>query len=212
MTIYAISGLGADKRVFEYLSLDFELVHLDWITPDKNEPISAYAKRLSSSININEPFGLIGMSFGGMVATEIAKQLNPKFTILISSAETKYELRPIYRWFGKLNIVQFFPKYCFNMPRRMAYYIFGAKNKALLKAILDDANIHFTKWAINEITRWKNTTSILNCYKIGGTKDKLIPQKPSIKTTLIKNGEHFMIVDQANEVSEIINDITPYFV
>jgi len=33
MKIYAIPGLGADKRVFEHLQLEYELVALDWIPP-----------------------------------------------------------------------------------------------------------------------------------------------------------------------------------
>ena len=209
MKIYAISGLGADKRVFEHLDLNTKLIqiHLEWIKPLKNESIPEYAARLSESIDTNENYAVIGMSFGGMVATEISKQLNPKFTILISSAETKYELRSIYRWFGKLNIIRFFPEWCFNMPRWMAYYIFGAENKTLLKAILDDADMYFTKWAVNQISRWQNTTQINNCYKIGGTKDKLIPQHKSNSTTFIENGEHFMVVDKATEVSLLINDV-----
>lgn len=204
--LYAISGLGADQRVYNYLNISVKLIHLNWISPLKNESIADYAKRLAEDIDTSQPFGLIGMSFGGIVAVEITKQLNPKFTILISSAETKYELRTIYRWFGKLNIIRFFPEWCFNMPRWIAYYIFGAQNKALLKAILDDADMYFTKWAVNQISRWKNETKIKNCYKIGGTKDKLIPQKMENNMTLIENGEHFMIVDMNDSVSEIINN------
>jgi len=207
MTIYAISGLGADKRVYEYLNLDFEIIHLDWIQPIKNESIPSYAQRLSLKINTKEPFALIGMSFGGIIATEISKQLSPKYTILISSAETKYELRTIYRWFGKLNIIRFFPLFCFDMPRPIAYYIFGAKNKVLLKAILDDADLFFTKWAINQISKWGNTKTINNCFKIGGSQDKLIPQNISKIGYPIKNGEHFMIVDKANEISQALNSI-----
>jgi len=164
-----------------------------------------YAQRLSKSIDTSKYFGLIGMSFGGIVATEIAKKFNPKFTILISSAETKHELRSIYRWFGKLNVIRIFPKFCFNMPRPIAYYVFGAKNKNLLKNILDDADMYFTKWAVNQISRWNNEDRINNCYKIGGTNDKLIPQKNSKNITFIKNGTHFMIVDKSDDVSLWLN-------
>ena len=40
MKLYAISGLGADKRVFQYLDLDYELIHIDWIPPLKGERIA----------------------------------------------------------------------------------------------------------------------------------------------------------------------------
>ena len=87
MKVYGISGLGADKRVFEKLTLDLELIPIDWITPYKNERIEDYAKRLSKKIDKKEEFIIIGVSFGGLIATEISKILKSKLTILISSAE-----------------------------------------------------------------------------------------------------------------------------
>jgi surfactin synthase thioesterase subunit len=77
--IYLISGLGADRRVFKKLVFptDFELIYLDWITPEPAESLEAYAARLALNIDTSAPFYLIGLSFGGMLATEIAKKLNP---------------------------------------------------------------------------------------------------------------------------------------
>ena len=206
MKIYAISGLGADRRVYENLKLDYELIHLDWITPLKNENLISYSTRLSQSIKTSEPFGIIGVSFGGLIAVEIAKQLKPKTTILISSAETKYELRSVYRWLGKTRLTRFIPAFCFNMPRRIAYYLFGAKNKKLLKAILDDADLSFTKWAITQLINWKNTTYIKSILKINGSKDKLIPPTNHKNTIIIENGGHFMIIDKSEEIAKEIND------
>jgi len=45
MTIYFISGLGADERVFQFLDLsDIKKVFIKWITPQINEELSAYAE------------------------------------------------------------------------------------------------------------------------------------------------------------------------
>lgn len=207
MKIYGISGLGADKRVFKYLKLNCEFVPIDWIPPLKKESIESYSLRLSEVIDTNEEFGILGVSFGGLVATEISKRLNPKLTILISTAEMHQELRNIYRFFGKMGIINLLPKQLFNPPRFLAHWIFGTQNKQLLNAILDDTDLGFAKWAVGELLTWKNTEKIKNtCLKIGGTKDKLIPPSPSENTILIENGAHFMIVDRAEEISEIINN------
>ena len=109
MKLYAISGLGADKRVFDYLSLDCEIVHLDWVEPKKNEKIGDYAFRLSKKIKGNEKFGLIGVSFGGLIAVEISKITKPEITILVSSAETKKGLRRIYSLFGRTKLIKLIP-------------------------------------------------------------------------------------------------------
>jgi hypothetical protein len=41
--------------------------------------------------------------------------------------------------------------------------------------------------------------------KIGGSKDKLLAPKGN-NTIIVKGGEHFMMVDRADEISEIINE------
>ncbi|WP_027391795.1 alpha/beta fold hydrolase [Aquimarina latercula] len=206
MKIYGISGLGADKRVFDSLSLEFEFIPIDWIDPHKNESIENYSKRLSVVIDTKNDFCLIGVSFGGLIASEISKILNPKTTILISSAHTKNELRTIFRWFGKTKLIKLMPTSLFDPPRLIAKYLFGAKNTKLLNDILDDTDLLFAKWAVNELTNWKNITQLKNVLKINGTKDKLIPPKGNTKMELIENGGHFMIVDKADEISEIINN------
>ncbi len=206
MKVYGISGLGADKRVFEFLTLDFEFIPVDWITPNKSESIENYSKRLSGIIDTENDFCLIGVSFGGLIATEISKILKPKTTILISSAQTKNELRPIFRWFGKTKLIRLMPTSLFDPPRWIATYVLGAKNSKLVNEILDDTDLNFAKWAVNELTNWKNTTQLKNVLKINGTSDKLIPPKGNTEMTLIDKGEHFMIVDRADEVSKILND------
>ncbi|MBQ4804525.1 alpha/beta hydrolase [Aquimarina sp. MMG015] len=206
MKIYGISGLGADKRVFDSLSLEFEFIPIDWIDPHKNESIENYSKRLSVVIDTKNDFCLIGVSFGGLIASEISKILNPKTTILISSAHTKNELRTIFRWFGKTKLIKLMPTSLFDPPRLIAKYLFGAKNTKLLNDILDDTDLLFAKWAVNELTNWKNITQLKNVLKINGTKDKLIPPKGNTKMELIENGGHFMIVDKADEISKIINN------
>lgn len=206
MKIYGIGGLGADKRVFDFLTLDFEFIPINWITPDKNESIKNYSKRLSNVIDTKNDFCLIGVSFGGLVATEIGKILNPKITILISSAHTKNELRPIFRLFGKTKLIKLIPTSLFDSPRLIAKYLFGAKNNKLLNDILDDTDLNFVKWAVTELINWKNITQQKNVFKINGTKDKLIPTRGNTKMELIDKGEHFMVVDRANEISKIVND------
>lgn len=207
MKLYGISGLGADKRVFQFLNLNHELVSLDWIDPKEKETIESYSKRLSQKIDTSERFGILGVSFGGLVAVEISKILNSEVTILVSSAETNKELRTIYRLVGKLGLVKLLPTQLFDPPRLVANWVFGAKRKELLNQILDDTDLSFAKWAVNELVSWKSKNKLTNrTIKIAGTKDKLIPPKKDSNSRLIDEGEHFMIVDRANEVSQIINE------
>lgn len=152
--------MGAGKRVFDFLTLEYEFILIDWIDPNKNESIESYSKRLSTVIDTEDDFCLIGVSFGGLIATEIAKILKPKIVILISSAHTKNELRPIFRWFGKTKLIRLVPSSLLDPPRWIANYMFGAKNVKLLNEILNDTDLKFVKWAINELINWQNDAQL----------------------------------------------------
>ncbi len=206
MKLYAISGLGVDSRLFKHLTLNVELIPIEWIKPFKDEPIEHYALRLAEGINTNEEYGILGVSFGGLIATEISKKLQPKFTVLISSAETKQELRPIYTKFGTLGIIPKIPVSWFKIPKFPCTYIFGTKNKDLLYPILEDTDPYFAKWAIHALITWKNTTRLNSVLKISGDNDKLLPANKHTNTSLIPNEGHFIIADRANDVSKRIND------
>ena len=100
------------------------------------------------------------------------------------------------------------PEQLFNPPKLIANWLFGAKDKKLLHQILEDTDVRFAKWAINQLVNWENEEKVVNkILKIGGTHDKLIPTKDD-KAVLIPKGEHFMIVDKATEISRIINNYT----
>lgn len=47
------------------------LFQIEWIEPLPNETIEQYAKRLAQCIDTSQPYVIIGVSFGGLIATEI---------------------------------------------------------------------------------------------------------------------------------------------
>lgn len=206
MKLYAISGLGADHRVYDQLHLNCPVEHLSWLEPKKKEDIALYAQRMASQIQKNEPFGIMGVSFGGLVAVEMSKLLNPQLTILISSVETRKELPLLYRFFGMTKIITLFPHFFFVPPKRLMHWVFGAKNKSLLSEILNDADPRFTRWALQTLCSWRSRLALTNpVLRIGGAKDKLLPPHYTGESTILAEGEHFMIVDRADEISGLIN-------
>jgi hypothetical protein len=205
MKIYAISGLGADERVFQHLKLDYEVVPLLWIRPEWNESLEHYAMRLAQKIDTTEDYALMGLSFGGLVATEISKQLSPVLTILISSVDVGTDLRLPYRLAGKTGLVNLVPTRFMSPPKLISNWLFGAEDKELLHKIIADSDLYFAKWAVKKLITWQNKTRLQNCLKINGDKDLLIPYRPESNSIKIAGGHHFMIVDRAAEVSELIN-------
>ena len=202
MKVYGISGLGADSRVFEKLDIGNEIIPLEWITPISGESLKDYALRFSASIDSSTPFCLIGVSFGGMIATEISKHLNPDLTVLISSIKTKSELPFIYRMIGKSGLLSLIPKQLLIPPNWLADIFFQPHHPTLLHQILDDTDPNFAKWALQSILGWENEQVKNRIITISGSSDRILPSKKA--DFIIHGGGHFMIVDRADEISKII--------
>lgn len=97
------------------------------------------------------------------------------------------------------------PKRLFLPPKFLANFLFGAKNKKLLNKIINDTDLAFAKWAINQLVCWQNDVAVENCVKISGSKDRLMPERDIGNIRVVEDGGHFMIVDRAKEISELIN-------
>lgn len=208
--IYIFSGLGVDKRVFDNIDFgDLDVCFIDWITPEKNESIESYAYRISKHITTTRPT-IIGLSFGGMIAVEIAKILDVEKLVLIASSKSKNELPIYYRLLGKLKLNRLIPSSLFKMHHVFMDWIFGINlksDKKLLKNILKDTDPFFLSWAIDKILNWNNTVYPQNCIHIHGEKDRLIPINNIRVDFIIKNGGHFMTVTQSSDIEKTIKSL-----
>ena len=212
MVLYFFSGLGADKRVFKKLRLPehAEIRHVEWIQPEPEELLENYVRRLAAVITTDKPFCLIGLSFGGIIATEISKFLYPAKTILISSVSSKHEL-PFYFTFLKyLKLHLLLSEKRLKKKNKLFYWMMGASNlreKALLNQIVKATDIVFFKWAINCILNWEQKYPLKNTFQIHGTKDFIFPVHNIKQAHKINHGGHLMVYKQADEVSALLIDL-----
>jgi pimeloyl-ACP methyl ester carboxylesterase len=209
MVIYFISGLGADERAFQKLSLptNWTIKHLKWLDIGLNETLESYVLKFSKLIDISKEFVLVGLSFGGIMATELNKIIQPKAIILLSSITTRQELPVIYKLIGLLKINRLIPQLMLNKVFPFTDWYFGIKTKEekiLLRQIIHDTPPPFLKWAINEILHWKNTERPATVFHIHGTKDRIFPIRNLNIDLKIKNGGHFMVYTKADEISKIL--------
>jgi esterase/lipase len=206
--VYVLSGLGADERVFQKLDLsDYNTTFIKWILPEQNESIEKYASRLLEQIKSEKPI-LVGLSFGGIMATEIAKQIETEKIILISSAKSKHEIPFYYHLIGSIKLHKLIPTKFLKKSNWITNWIFGTKSdfeKKLLKQILIDTNESFLKWAIDKIIYWKSSTIHLNTFHIHGTSDKILPIAFVHYDHKIKQGGHFMVLNKYEELGSVLN-------
>ena len=209
--VYAFYGLGADARAFAALELPgYEVIHVEWVQPQPAEPLAAYVLRLAQQAGIPKSGAfVIGLSFGGICATELSKSYTFKKLLLISSAKTQQELPSFFGFAKILPLHKLIPTKFFTMPSAFLNRMFAVHEIAdqmLLAAIIRDTDPQFMKWAIQAMLDWDNKLMPANCLHIHGDKDRVIPINSIRNAVPIQGAGHFMILNRASEISPRIVD------
>ncbi len=206
--LYCVSGLGADERVFTYLTVSgVEKVCIRWETPLLHESLPDYSTRLIAQIDQTQPVWLLGVSFGGIIAQEISRLISCEKLIIISSVKSRQEMTWQLRLVSQLRLHRIFPFHILKFLNGLtADYYFGTygrkEDSALLKRIIADTDETFAEWAIERLMQWEGAYELSPAVThIHGTKDKIFPVKSIADYTAVPGGEHFMIVSRAQEVS-----------
>lgn len=209
-TIYCISGLGADERAFSKLKIkDYKLQVIKWLMPDANETIQQYATRMRAGIKEENPL-LMGLSFGGMLCTEIAKQIPVAKIILISSIKSSKELPFWMRAVATLKLNKIVPLKSTRLTQPIQNRMLGVQSedeKILVASLRREADLPYTNWAVHQAINWKNDWQHPHIFHIHGDKDNMFPIKNIKADYTIKNAGHFMIMNRATEVSDCINEV-----
>lgn len=206
-TIYLLPGVGCDEKVFRNLELPgYEMIPIKWLSPLEGEKLKEYVKRLLPQITAPEPI-LMGLSFGGIVAIEISKLIKTHRVIIISSIKTYHE-RPV-----KMSLL-YLMKFYRILPARLAVrfrfwqrWAIGNLNddeKNLVEEMIENIDLRFNKWAVDQAIHWDNTEIPPNIIHIHGDQDNIFPHIYIRHYHRIRGGTHFMIVRHAKQISHII--------
>jgi len=210
--LYLIPGLGFDSQIFGKLQLDgYEINYIEWIKPlDEKESIEVYALRMAGAIKkTDKPIVLIGHSFGGVIAQEIAQHKKIEKIILISSIKSKSENRPSFKAIAPFNLQRFFTKRLtlstFNFWGK--YYGYETKeDQDLFRSMVDKNSDEYLQWALMQLSKWngipKSKTPI---FHIHGDKDKTLPFK-LIKdpVEIVEDAGHIMVYKKPKLISQLI--------
>lgn len=206
-TIYCISGLGADEKIFSNLAINgYELQHIPWLRPQKRETLHHYASRMAEPIKDPNSL-LIGVSFGGMLSIEIAKQIPLKKIFIISSIKSVAELPQWMKLVGKMQLNKFLPIRSFKFTEKLDNDRLGVSNeeeRQMVLAYRRSSDQVYVNWAVNQVLNWKNDWQPEGLVHIHGDKDKMFPIKKINAHHVIKDGTHLMIYNRAKEIARCI--------
>ena len=192
-------GLGAGTKIFHYLKLPdtYEVHYMQWLIPYKNESLQDYSKRLATQITEENPI-LFGVSFGGIIIQEIARQIPVKQLIIVSSIKHHDEMKPLFKLAYKTKLYKLFPVSLLKKRHFLQHKFFPkALNKKLqlYQKFLEIDEPYYIRWSIHQVLSWQQTQIPENFVHIVGEKDMVFPPRYiNEPKTIVPQGRHEMII------------------
>ena len=208
--ILLLTGMTPDARIFERL---FELLPtasvVPWIPPAAHECIQEYACRLADSISVRGDVVVCGVSFGGIIAQELAIQLNARACVLISSVRGVRQLPPWYRMLRPfaigpveaiLGAVGLAADLC---PARLR-----TNSTTRLTKLAGDAGA-WHRWATASVLRWVPSRELekLRIVQIHGGHDTTFPMRYVNPDVVIANGGHVLPLTHPTEIAAVLGNV-----
>jgi len=199
--VYFVPGLAANISIFENIKLpedEYEIHFLEWMIPDTNETLQDYAKRLCEKIK-HEDITLIGVSFGGVVAQEMAKHINVKRLIIISSVKSKHELPKRMKMARKTGIYKLLPTSLVGYVHKLEDLPVGTmvkKRARLYRTYLSVKDKRYLDWAIKQMVCWDQEEPLNNIIQINGDQDIVFPIAHINNPIVLHGGTHAMIINK----------------
>ena len=204
---YILSGLGADENVFSRINFPENHTHLAWIENKPNETLCDYAKRMAEGI-VHDKAVLIGLSFGGIMAQEIAAIRPVKELILISTIKSKSE-KP---WFmgiaGTLHLPDILPNSLLSRANMLMKYAFSLVNpdeQEVLQSCFENVSAEHLKWAMKHIANWQGVDNHTPTFHIHSDKDRIFSSNKDQADAQIHGG-HFAVFTNADELNEVLKN------
>lgn len=209
-----IPGLGVNHRLFHHQRAAFpDLIVPEWIDPLARETLAKYAKRFASTITHDGPLVIGGVSFGGMLALEMARHLPTKHIVLIASCRSAAPIRPLLRCAERC--ARPIPSALIASSMFLAPAVLGRgggvhkAERALLAEMVRDVSIPLLRWGARAIMEWPGCADPSAPVRhIHGDRDWVIPHTrlapPS--DVLVRGGPHVLNLSHPREVNELLRE------
>jgi pimeloyl-ACP methyl ester carboxylesterase len=205
-----LSGFAADERVFLPQLAEFpQLTVPRWIAPRRGESLPGYAKRLAEVVNPGTPCYVGGLSFGGMVAVEMARHLDALACFLIASVRSSKELPSRLRCLKPAAAL---------LPEdgvRLATWLAAATRKVgghflspLVSGSLDmasKADPALVCWSARAVLSWPEAPPPpLPIFQIHGARDRVLPARLTRPDVLLPDAGHLLTVTHSPQVNAFL--------
>jgi pimeloyl-ACP methyl ester carboxylesterase len=205
-----LPGLGADARLFDPQRPVLPRLEVPpWLPHHEGETLAEYGRRMATTIDPTEPFYLGGVSFGAMVAQEMARHVPPRAVLLIASCRRGAAIAPHLKYFVRFSGL--FPEREFEVGQGLSP-VFASKfgtldpqHEQLLEEMFADSSARFVRWGIAAITDWPGVEGLaVPVHHIHGSADEWIPIQSVQPDQVIPGGGHLINLTHAAEVNAFL--------
>ena len=210
LPLVLMPGMGTDARLFDDQRPSFKtLITPDWLDPQPRESLRDYGRRMVDALPVEPPYVLGGVSFGGMLALEMARHAKPRGVVLIASCRSRaalpLRLRLLARW-GPL-LPDFVADARRVVPAFMYQRVGATRDEHFERChqMLLDTPPHLLRWTGRAIHTWPGAEDLdVPVYHVHGDADKIILSNRVRADAWIEGGGHLLTMSHVEHVNEAI--------
>lgn len=206
-----LPGLGTTEGLFAPQRRAFPALEVPpWLEPERAETVPAYGRRMAATLGpAGSDLVLGGVSFGGMVALEMARHVPARAVVLIASATTGRALTRVAH--GLARVGRPLPARALPPPRPLwpvVAWAFGARtaeDRALVYELIRTSRPGFAKWGLGALLDWDpGGQQPCPVRRIHGLEDRLIGAARVPADMVIPGAGHLINVTHAADVNAFI--------
>lgn len=202
--------MGADERLFEEqrrYGFEFEVPVL--LQPKRGETLRQYARRIRQQLDLTGPCVVGGVSFGGMLACELARVCSARCAILIASCRSRSGLPSHYRlveWISRI-----IPDRVIRRRAAVSGRLFAVlecitqEQKQTVMQMSRDVAVPQLRGIARMILGWQAPAIWpFPVFQIHGEADRIIPIRRVEPDEVVPGGGHLINMTHAGQVNRFI--------
>lgn len=205
-----IPGMGADGRLFGPQAaggLRFDICEL--ARPERNQSLPDYARTCCTRMALDGPCVLVGVSFGGMLAFEMARYCPASAVVLVASCCRRSAVPSRYRYLELVS--RLVPSGLIRRRAEVSGRLLARIERTtpevgeVVVAMARDVDVIQLRRIARMIMRWRPKLS-LACpiHQIHGSVDRIIPLAGVRPDEVVQGGGHLINLTHADQVNHFI--------
>lgn len=200
-----LPGVGVDGRLFRpQRELPFPFDVPPWLPVRRREPLAAYARRFAESVGRADL--LVGVSFGGVLAQELASRVGARLVVGIATGRHRRDVPRLLR-FAELVARNIAP--LTTAPGRLAVQarLFGGltpRQARLMVSMMKESSPEFVREAARMVCGWEGCPAACPSRFLHGREDLIMRPRTFQPDVWIEGAGHLVNLTHARRVNAFV--------